>query len=223
MLLLWVLIAVAAATELRIVIILPMDPSKRTAIPHVRPAVDEAIDTVYRKGELSRAVINLTVTHRDSRSSDVYAPIAAVEMRHEANLFLGPCQSFAIAAVARYAPVWDLPVITACGAPHNLGKKEEFQTLTRMLPPYNSDSKVLLAMFTYFGWRKFGVLWHRDLESYEKDVSDCYFQTFAIQNEFGKIYGANEKLEWLEKFDENHEMHRIPDLLREASLKVRSK
>lgn len=79
------------------------------------PVIELAIRSVKERNLLNG--YELKVHHRDTNCSSTYGPMAAFDLynRNQADVFLGPICDYVLAPVARYASVWQLPVLTTGG------------------------------------------------------------------------------------------------------------
>lgn len=79
------------------------------------PVIELAIQAVKEKKILEG--YELIIHHRDTQCSSTYGPMAAFDLynRQEADVFLGPICDYVVAPVARYASVWQRPVLTTGG------------------------------------------------------------------------------------------------------------
>lgn len=79
------------------------------------PVIELAIQAVKEKRILDG--YELIIHHRDTQCSSTIGPMAAFDLynRQEADVFLGPICDYVLAPVARYASVWQRPVLTTGG------------------------------------------------------------------------------------------------------------
>ncbi|ELT96797.1 hypothetical protein CAPTEDRAFT_76229, partial [Capitella teleta] len=127
---------------------------------HVRPGIEIAFDFVSKQAEFHD--LTFEAQYLDSRCSDTYGPVAAMEMvyRGEVHAFFGPCCKYALSPIARYSKVWDLPLLTPGGLTSAFANKAEFPLLTRILAQYESIVEFLLKVLYQFGWTYTSLLWH---------------------------------------------------------------
>ncbi|OWF39794.1 Atrial natriuretic peptide receptor 3 [Mizuhopecten yessoensis] len=125
----------------------------------VEPAIEEAIVEV-RKRELL-PFHRLNVTKYNTQCDSVRAPVAAFRFMDDGgHAFFGPVCDYSLAAVARYAPEWGLPVISPGGLAQDfLDKKNEYKTLTRMGMAFDSMTRFLLAAIAHYRWPKMKLLY----------------------------------------------------------------
>ena len=79
------------------------------------PVIELAIESV--KAQRLLPGYDLIIHHRDTGCSSTFGPMAAFDLynRDEADVFLGPICDYVLAPVARYASVWQRPVLTTGG------------------------------------------------------------------------------------------------------------
>lgn len=94
------------------------------------PVIELAIQSVKEKKLLNG--YELIVHHRDTNCSSTYGPMAAFDLynRNEADVFLGPICDYVLAPVARYATVWQRPVLTTGGLSSAFNNKVEQNSLS---------------------------------------------------------------------------------------------
>lgn len=95
------------------------------------PVIELAIQSVKERRLLNG--YELIVHHRDTNCSSTYGPMAAFDLynRNQADVFLGPICDYVLAPVARYASVWQLPVLTTGGLSSAFNIKVEPNSLQR--------------------------------------------------------------------------------------------
>jgi len=154
-------------------VILPFDGAEPWSLRLSGPAIDFAVDSVTaaarRRGRgrgrapaaaagrvtpvsLRRA---LRVHVNDSRCSDTWGPLSAFDMYvgGRANVFVGPVCEYAVAAVARYSPHWDIPVITPGALVLDFDNRANYRLLTRIAGSYSKLAESLGALLRRFSWR----------------------------------------------------------------------
>lgn len=82
----------------------------------------------------------------------------------QVSVFLGPVCDYSLAPVARYAPVWNIPVISPGGFAHDMVSKQgpdgEFPSLTRVGVTFNSMTDSIVAiMMGVFRWTKIKLIY----------------------------------------------------------------
>ncbi|CAC5359107.1 unnamed protein product [Mytilus coruscus] len=141
------------SANVSITVFAPKNPTKRLfALERVQPAVEIAIDHVMTDKLRGHAI---NVEYVNSNASDVDSPVAAFKfMSKGVHLFIGPVYDFGVAPVARYAPKWNIPVISPGAFAHSLNQKRSFQTLTRVHTTFNSMAEFFYMILQHFGWTK---------------------------------------------------------------------
>ncbi|CAL1673800.1 unnamed protein product [Lasius platythorax] len=167
---------------IKLAVIAPSDPHHEQSLPRVLPAVELAVEYVISpRGPLPGWSIG--VDHRDSRCSSTYGPLAAFEfyINQTADAFLGPVCDYVIAPVARYAGVWDIPVLTAGAQAEAFRHKgEHYPTLTRMMGSHRLVGEALRHILRRFGWKIAGLLFHNHEMASSRGNSECHFTLGAV-------------------------------------------
>lgn len=107
--------------QIHLAVLLPSKPvdevSERSTqiLATTLPVIELAIKAVKEKKILEG--YELIIHYRDTQCSSTYGPMAAFDLynRQEADAFLGPICDYVLAPVARYASVWQRPVLTTGG------------------------------------------------------------------------------------------------------------
>ena len=212
-----------SATNLTIGLILPEDIKYDFAIPKVLPAIEFGLDKV-KDSLLSSKNITISVITKDSKYSDIYGPLAAIELHKQVDIFFGPIFGFGVAPIARYAPYWDVPIITP-GAPdvNFKHKSTEYKQLTRIGAIYEDATKLVKAISQEHGWKRFGMYYHSFIDT-SKPKSECYQQMWAFHEFLKNEYPEANKDLWIGKFDETEpKKTNHTELLLDARLNVRCK
>lgn len=152
--------------NLELALIVPKDVSRLFSIPKVTPAIEYAVDTVLSRNLLRIPREKIVIRSADSGCDSVHGPIAAIDMhyRDSVNVFFGPVCDYSLAPVARYAPFWDVPIISPGGMAHDFGvdKKDpnaEFPNLTRVGWTFDSLALYLEAAIIQFQWSKIKIVY----------------------------------------------------------------
>ncbi|XP_041355355.1 atrial natriuretic peptide receptor 3-like [Gigantopelta aegis] len=161
--------------------ILPKDVRRRFSIQHVRPSIEVALQHVRDWMLLPGVTVN--VRYRDSKCNAKDSPIHAFNFyrRKLVHVFMGPVCDYALAPVSRYAPYWNIPVITAGGFAHNFGseKIDEFSSLTRIGATFNSLAVSVTAMLQHFNWSRVKLIY--DGEGYDDIMPRlCYLLASSL-------------------------------------------
>ncbi|XP_011693290.1 PREDICTED: atrial natriuretic peptide receptor 1-like isoform X2 [Wasmannia auropunctata] len=170
--------------EVKLAVIAPGDRNHEQSLQRVLPAVLLAVKYVSSpRGPLPGW--NIKVDYRDSQCSSTYGPLAAFEfyINQTADAFLGPVCEYVIAPVARYAGVWNIPVLTAgAQAEAFRHKDQQFPTLTRMMGSHRLVGEALRHILRRFGWKICGLMFHNHAMASSKGNSMCHFTLSAVYN-----------------------------------------
>lgn len=157
------------------------------SIDHVRPSIEYAIEQVHANKILPEW-IHLDVNYSDSHCNTKDAPVAAFSyyMQRSVDVYLGPVCDYSLAPVARYAPYWNLPVISAGGFAHDFGfnksdttRDQEFPTLTRVGMTFNSMAWTIINAIKTFGWNRMKLIYNGDGHD-EVSPRFCYLAGSAL-------------------------------------------
>jgi len=194
--------SVGASHVVSIGVILPFNSTDPWSLPLARPAIDYAVAAVQRRsaGDAGRMTSVSLSTHvlrvhvNDSRCSDTWGPLSAFDMflSSRAHVFLGPVCEYAVAAVARYSPHWDIPVITPGALVLDFDNRAIYRLLTRVSGSYSKLAESLSAILRRFDWRpeSVGLVYQqraRKRPSGAKSAStlgnsDCFFVMQAVHS-----------------------------------------
>ena len=127
---------------------------------------------------------NITTHYADSKCDSKSAPLAAFDWSKNASVFLGPVCDYSVAPVARYAPHWNIPVITPGAMAHDFGSNKsdpraEFPRLTRVGATFNDIADQVHFLLKKYNWTKLTILYDSKgldniLQSY------CYLMVSAL-------------------------------------------
>lgn len=176
-------------TSVNIAVILPTNDSFFFSVNRTLPALHLAISTVFSTGLLNRDAIQIELNSADSGCSGVLAPLAAFNAHKQADVFFGPCCDFSLAPVARYAPHWNIPVITTGALAKDFDQKftglAEYPTLTRVGANYGSLTNAIVTIIRTYNWNKVTVLYDTYGQHYIMDKS-CHLFASALLQGFNK-------------------------------------
>ena len=168
-------------------VLLPRDDRWMFSLGRVVPALRVAVDTVYSTRMLPDYV-DLFIAYGDSDCSPVAGPLSAFALKRRASVFLGPFCDYSLSPIARYAPVWDIPVVTPGGMAHDFGadKLVQFRTLTRVGANFNSLSWALYHCLRPSGFKRVKILY---TPSGHGEVVDrfCYLAISAFVRRIKKL------------------------------------
>jgi len=183
-------------------VILPFDAYEMWSLRLAGPAIEFAVTSVQRRSRAASRQMTSAVTlsnnyalriHvNDSRCSDTWGPLSAFDMylSGRANVFLGPVCEYAVAAVARYSPHWDIPVITPGALVLDFDNRANYRLLTRIAGSYSKLAESLTVLLRRFRWRPatVGLVYQqrstKRRRTSRKTVgnSDCFFVMQAVHS-----------------------------------------
>lgn len=226
-------IRLTAAREFRVGVILPFSNNYPWSIPKTRPAILYAVETIRNQSILPND--ELVMDFRDSKCSETYGPLAAIDMvRHSPpNLFLGPACNYAVASIARFSPHWNIPVITG-GALVNafVDKANQYQLLTRIGGSYAKIGNFLVELFHKFNWNTTMLIYSANLgarqslgRSNQHFIMEAVYMPLNLA--FNRHQTKNKGVHYV-MFDENAPRNdpvyvELGKLIRDASDSARSK
>ncbi|KAH3860223.1 hypothetical protein DPMN_023116 [Dreissena polymorpha] len=151
----------------------------------IEPSIDYAIDEVRRR-QLLPPWLRINVRYYDSQCNSKDAPVNAFHayMQRNVDVFMGPVCDYSLAPVARYAPYWNLSVITPGGFAHDFGfnkshPEAEYLTLTRVGWTFNSMALALTHTIQKHRWSKIKLLYDGEGHS-EVSPRFCYLAGSAL-------------------------------------------
>ncbi|RWS29440.1 Atrial natriuretic peptide receptor 3-like protein, partial [Leptotrombidium deliense] len=204
--------------NITIAVLAPVNDSLPYSLNKILPSIIYAVRQVNKNPDYP-ALMNRTieVVFRDTACSSTQGPLAAFDFFIDGtvDIFFGPLCPYVLAPVARYAAVWDIPVITTAGQNDNFDfKQPHYPLLTRMNGRYSEIGNILVKILAKFDWQVLGLIYH-NFEDRNKGNSACYFTlgaAFAIlgNKPFHRNFDET-------KFDETD----YKQLLREISLSSR--
>lgn len=108
--------------------------------------------------------------------------------KEKVNILLGPSCDYSLAPVARYAPYWNLPIITAGGMAHDFGEDKrdvdaEFPLLTRVGATFDGLAWFFDRLVATYNWNDVKILYTSGGHS-EVTVNFCLFCMNAIVHHF---------------------------------------
>ncbi|XP_055924620.1 atrial natriuretic peptide receptor 3-like [Argiope bruennichi] len=196
---------------IRLVVLAPGNETLPYALHKVVPAVIYAVQAISKENKQKIEVI-----YKDTRCSSAYGPIEAFNLYSSrlVDVFIGPICSYVIAPVARYACVWDIPLLTSDGRTDVFDKKDfPYSMITRMNGSFSQVAVFFLEVLKAFGWKVVALLYH-DLEKTGRGHSDCHFALAPLYTSLGK-------LPFYINFDETLRYEDYVDMLKEISLNAR--
>ncbi|RUS73913.1 hypothetical protein EGW08_018333, partial [Elysia chlorotica] len=151
------------------------------SLKRILPAVKMAVAAVEAMGILPN--VELKIVTGNSRCNARDGAIEAFEYyynRKQISVFLGPVCDYVVAPVSRYAPFWNIPVLSPGGFAHDLGaKSSEYATLTRLGVTFNGLTRSVLGFAERFRLRKGHVIYHPQAMG-DIQPNFCYLAAGAI-------------------------------------------
>ncbi|XP_070182792.1 atrial natriuretic peptide receptor 3-like, partial [Littorina saxatilis] len=149
------------------------------SVEHTFPAVKSAIRHVRR--HILRDV-TFDVTYKDSGCNSRDAPVSLFKLirTNSVDAVFGPVCDYSLAPVGRYAPFWNLPVITSGGFAVDFGNKNtEFSTLTRLGQNFDDLAEFFIEMLLQFEWNTLHLIYDANGRD---DISEgyCYLAASGI-------------------------------------------
>ena len=212
------MMSVLGVFEIKLGVLIPEGGNYDYAKSKVLPAIYTAV----RSDDVHNLLpdFNLTINYRDSKCSDTYGPLSAVDLyyKKEANIYFGPVCSFAVAPAARFGGVWDIPLITPGAPVQAFGDKTgEFRLLTRMQASYQHTANAMEALLVgTFNWSTVGIIYHDHLHTGQSDEFFLLKPFFDLMKKY--------KMPWYKSFDENKpDTFDFGEILQEAENNTRGK
>jgi len=244
-------------TVIRIGVILPFDNEHPLghmwSVPKVQPAIEFALEHIRghicampsaRKTKLRRNSVRinssatgeggggcvLELVFADSQCSDKYGPLAAIDMfmHQQPSVFIGPACDYAVAPVCRFAPHWDIPVITAGAQAYAFNDKIQYSTTTRILGSYDKLGEFFVTLCQAFNWTVTSLLYEDNAGS-NRNIgrSEYHFVVEGVFQQLKKAFAIVKPGSDISyrKLDKNHAAFHanVKRYLRELSLVSRSK
>lgn len=201
---------------------MPMDRLFSTV--KVKPAIVIGLERVKKLQLLP--TLELNVSYVDTKCNAITAPVESFRvMNAGANALFGPVCDYSLSPVARYVPIWNLPIITMGGFANDFGdnRKTEYTTLTRASPAYFSVATNTLLKFVQ------DMKWNRAFLITEKTDSGLMFRYWYLLGSavvhtfefFSKQ--TNGKFEFDKSFEDNRSNSVEKTLKEKISTKFSSK
>ncbi|XP_057376143.1 atrial natriuretic peptide receptor 1-like [Daphnia carinata] len=181
---------------LRLAVLAPKDPRHQFSLFKILPAITLAARTIERSSSNTNGSNNgplpgwkIQIIDRDSNCSSIYGPLEAVGLYNNKSLdvFLGPVCEYVISPVAKYAGVWNIPLLTAAAQADGFSHKQpNYPLLTRMMGSYREVGAVMVQILARFDWRVVGMLYHNHDVGKSAGNSPCYFALAAVYGQLDK-------------------------------------
>lgn len=173
--------------EIKMAIIAPRDPDRLFSMWRVLPAIERAVEHRSVRERLSCCTVVLKSA--DSNCDPIAAPIMAYKFSKEkVHILLGPSCDYSLAPVARYAPYWNLPIISAGGMAHEFAEDKrdvdaEFPLLTRVGATFDGLAWFFDRLVSTYNWNDVKILYTSNGHS-EVTVSFCRVCMSAFVHHF---------------------------------------
>ncbi|XP_063438134.1 atrial natriuretic peptide receptor 1-like isoform X2 [Mytilus trossulus] len=144
----------ATVKSVNITVFAPKFPVTRLfALGKIQIGIEIAQEKVQMR--YSRNLV-LNVSFVNSNASDTDALLAAIRrMDKGCHFFIGPVYDYAVNNIVRYAPKWNVPIVSPGGFNHGLDNKKIYApTLTRIHATFNSLLKVIALLFQKYKWKR---------------------------------------------------------------------
>jgi atrial natriuretic peptide clearance receptor len=153
----------AAVQPINIAVILPENRKWLFAIPRVKPAIEVALESVYKRGIIDRTRYNISVRYSDSKCDVAWGINEAFNfyLHRHADVYFGPCCDYAAAPIARQIRFWDLPMVTAGAMAGDFGilKTKMYSLLTRVGANFDSLARFTVELLEYYQWNKVKLIY----------------------------------------------------------------
>lgn len=168
---------------------------------------------------------SLRLSYEDTELSDAIGPQRIVDRycSRTVDAVMGLSYVFALAPVARMSQYWGtgVPVFTTTAMVDELGDREAFPLLTRLMGSYRTLAFMALQMIERFEWRKFHFFFNdQAVYGSSQGRSECFFSLNAIKN----VFNQKEDIIWTVKMfgEKSTSRHDFLEMLKEASFQTNS-
>jgi atrial natriuretic peptide receptor A len=161
------------------------NPFKLT-IAKSQPVFDVALEDVYWKHQLLPPDA-FSIKYVDSNLSDAIGVQRIIDQyfSHTLDAVMGLPYAYALAPVARLSRYWfsGVPVFSTTSLMEELGNKEEFPLLTRMIGPYTILGNFVMKLMQELKWEHvFFLFSDPSAVGAGKGKGECYFALSPIKN-----------------------------------------
>ena len=200
------------------------NPFKLT-IGKARPVFEVAIEDIYYKRKLLPPGA-FRWDYEDTQLSDAIGPQKIVDQycNRSVDAVMGMAYVFALAPVARMSQFWGsgVPVFTTSAMVDELGDRNSFPLLTRLMGTYRTLARMVLKLVQNLNWRRFHFFFNdQAVHGNSQGRSECFFSLNAIKN----VFNHEPNIVWtVEMFSEQTiTRDKFTVLLKKASLLTNSK
>lgn len=173
---------------IKVAVLLPYSDTFLFSYGKVKPSIALAEKYLATRGITSG--FSIKFLYGNSNCSPKNGPLRAFDFRRKehVNCFIGPVCDYSLAPVSRYAPYWNIPVVSPGGLSHSfaVSKLADFPFLTRVGVTFNSMSLGFMKFMNHFKWKKMKVLYDK-----EGNINNHRMENFCILSASAIIYTAN--------------------------------
>ncbi|VDK50609.1 unnamed protein product [Gongylonema pulchrum] len=190
----------------------------RLTIAKSQPVFDVAIEDIYYMHKLLPPK-SLRITYVDTNLSDAIGPQRIIERYCERSVdaVMGLSYVYALAPVARMSQFWasGVPVFSTSALVDELGDKQQFPLLTRLMGTYKTVAHLSRKLVDQFAWHNVHFFFHDLVSRRHVGRSECFFSLNAIKN----VFNQPPTIVWtVEMFNENGiSMAQLSEMLKKAS------
>lgn len=152
----------------------------RLTIPKAQPVFDVAVEDIYYRQKLLSDK-SLRITYEDTLLSDAIGPQKMVNRycNHSVDAIMGLAYVFALAPVARMSQYWEkgVPVFTTSAMVDELGDRQSFPLLTRLMGTYRTLARMVLKLVQNLKLRRFHFFFNdQAVHGNSQGRSECFFR-----------------------------------------------
>ena len=220
----------AGAREVRLSVVLPerrvnnFTESLWAMELGVRDAIVYAIDNINRDPHFLPNH-TLVASFSDSKCNDVIGPLVAIDMYYKevVHAFIGPACPYVVAPIARFSPIWNIPVITGGALVRAFSEKSEYSLLTRLSGAYSQTQDVMLRIMQHIGFKHTATLYANNLNQNALTMgkSDCWFVIEGLYRALLQVGEVESISDYTQIAFDEKEPFNATELLLELSVKTR--
>jgi atrial natriuretic peptide receptor A len=172
---------------INILLLLPENGTYKFSMRKVRPALDLAISEI-KVTDYGRK-FDIILWEGECDCSGITAPINAMKYiyanTNSTNYFqaiFGPICDYSLAPIARYAPFWNVSVLTvgAMAQEFRNNKLRDYRTLTNIGPTLFWLDKFVYKLFDHFEWKQTIFLFDKDYQDKTSNFN-CYLTMASLK------------------------------------------
>uniref|UniRef100_A0A7E4W5X2 guanylate cyclase n=1 Tax=Panagrellus redivivus TaxID=6233 RepID=A0A7E4W5X2_PANRE len=197
----------------------PLRNPYKLTITKAQPVFDVALDDIYAKGLLPYDA--LAISYEDTQLSDAVGPQKVIDhyCNRTVDAVMGMAYVYALAPVARMSQFWGngVPVFTTAAMVDELGDRNVFPLLTRLMGTYVTLAKMTLKLVQKLTWRRFHFLFNdQAVHGTSHGRSECFFSLNAIKN----VFNHEKNIHWTKEMfsEQSTTRDRFTELLKKASM-----